>query len=110
VIRGSLSRTSQVDPEETRPEPAADEIAADRQLPQRTTDLDLGHAEAIGAPLAVLDAVPKSAGVPSRGEEMRRAGRSVTPCLDVDGSRKNTLPYIQDASGLQKMKCTYDGI
>jgi hypothetical protein len=33
--------------------------------------------------------------------------------LDADrrnGSRKTNLPYKHDASGLQKMKCTYDGI
>jgi hypothetical protein len=28
----------------------------------------------------------------------------------VMAREKNNLPYIQDASGLQKMKCTYDEI
>jgi hypothetical protein len=72
---------SQADPETTRPEPEAGAIAADWELPQRTTDkrttdlvVDLWHADAIGAPIAVLDPVPRSAGWPSKGWGVRKSG------------------------------------
>jgi hypothetical protein len=47
------------------------------------------------------------------GRGVGKSGEIVTPWLDADGGRwleKKQAPYIQDASGLQKMKCTYDGI
>jgi hypothetical protein len=43
-------------------------VQGERLLP--TLMVDLGHADAVSAPLAVLDPVPRSAGWPSKGEEM----------------------------------------